>query len=49
MRASIYVNRPDGVMGHYGHSVYNIQRLYLDFLQALDMREDTLPGDATPP
>ena len=30
-----------------GHSVYNIQRLYLDFLQALDMREDTLPGDAT--
>jgi DNA helicase-2/ATP-dependent DNA helicase PcrA len=29
------------------HSVYNIQRLYLDFLDALDMREDTLPGDAT--
>jgi DNA helicase-2/ATP-dependent DNA helicase PcrA len=29
------------------HSVYNIQRLYLDFLQALDMREDTLPGDHT--
>ncbi len=29
------------------HSVYNIQRLYLDFLEALDMREDTLPGDAT--
>ncbi len=27
--------------------VYNIQRLYLDFLEALDMREDTLPGDAT--
>lgn len=27
------------------HSVYNIQRLYLDFLEALDMREDTLPGD----
>jgi DNA helicase-2/ATP-dependent DNA helicase PcrA len=32
---------------HKRHSVYNIQRLYLDFLQALDMREDTLPGDAT--
>jgi DNA helicase-2/ATP-dependent DNA helicase PcrA len=30
-----------------GHSVYNIQRLYLDFLEALGMREDTLPGDAT--
>jgi len=30
---------------HKRHSVYNIQRLYLDFLQALDMREDTLPGD----
>jgi DNA helicase II / ATP-dependent DNA helicase PcrA len=29
------------------HSVFNIQRLYLDFLEALDMREDTLPGDAT--
>lgn len=29
------------------HAVYNIQRLYLDFLEALDMREDTLPGDAT--
>jgi len=29
------------------HSVYNIQRLYLDFLEALNMREDTLPGDAT--
>ena len=29
------------------HSVYNIQRLYLDFLEALDMREDTLPGDST--
>ena len=28
------------------HSVYNIQRLYLDFLEALDMREDNLPGDA---
>jgi DNA helicase-2/ATP-dependent DNA helicase PcrA len=27
------------------HSVYNIQRLYLDFLEALDLREDTLPGD----
>ena len=32
---------------HKRHSVYNIQRLYLDFLEALDMREDTLPGDAT--
>ena len=32
---------------HKRHSVYNIQRLYLDFLQALNMREDTLPGDAT--
>jgi DNA helicase-2/ATP-dependent DNA helicase PcrA len=29
------------------HAVYNIQRLYLDFLEALDMREDALPGDAT--
>jgi DNA helicase-2/ATP-dependent DNA helicase PcrA len=29
------------------HSVYNIQRLYLDVLDALDMREETLPGDAT--
>lgn len=29
------------------HSVYNIQRLYLDFLEALDMREDSLPGDNT--
>jgi DNA helicase-2/ATP-dependent DNA helicase PcrA len=28
------------------HSVYNIQRLYLDFLEALDMREDSLPGDS---
>jgi DNA helicase-2/ATP-dependent DNA helicase PcrA len=27
------------------HSVYNIQRLYLNFLDALAMREDTLPGD----
>jgi DNA helicase-2/ATP-dependent DNA helicase PcrA len=26
------------------HSVYNIQRLYLDFLEALDMREDTVLG-----
>lgn len=26
------------------HAVYNIQRLYLDFLEALDMREDNLPG-----
>lgn len=29
------------------HSVYNIQRLYLDFLEALGMREDTLSGDET--
>jgi DNA helicase-2/ATP-dependent DNA helicase PcrA len=28
-------------------AVYNIQRLYLDFLEALDMREDNLAGDAT--
>src|SRR5688572_8313638 len=28
-------------------SVYNIQRLYLDFLQSLNMREDTLAGDPT--
>ncbi len=33
--------------GNNRHSVYNIQRLYLDFLQALEMREDALPGDAT--
>ena len=26
--------------------VYNIQRLYLDVLEALDLREDTVPGDA---
>src|SRR5437773_495678 len=32
---------------HKRYSVYNIQRLYLDFLQSLDMREDTLPGDPT--
>jgi DNA helicase-2/ATP-dependent DNA helicase PcrA len=32
---------------HKRHSVYNIQRLYLDFLAALDLREDTLPGDAS--
>lgn len=32
---------------HKRHSVYNIQRLYLNFLDALDMREDSLPGDAT--
>ena len=25
--------------------VYNIQRLYLDFLEALDLREETLPGE----
>lgn len=30
------------------HAVYsNIQRLYLDFLEALAVREETLPGDAT--
>lgn len=27
--------------------VYNIQRLYLDFLEGLEIREDTLPGDPT--
>ncbi|MGQ0467194.1 MAG: ATP-dependent helicase [Sporichthyaceae bacterium] len=27
--------------------VYNIQRLFLDFLEALDLREDTLPGEAS--
>lgn len=27
------------------HAFYNIQRVYLDFLEALDLREDTLPGD----
>jgi DNA helicase-2/ATP-dependent DNA helicase PcrA len=32
---------------HKRHSVYNIQRLYLDFLEGLDMREETLPGDRT--
>lgn len=32
---------------HERHSVYNIQRLYLVFLDALDIREDTLPGDAS--
>ena len=26
--------------------VYNIQRLYLEFLEALELREDTVPGDA---
>jgi DNA helicase-2/ATP-dependent DNA helicase PcrA len=29
------------------HSVYNIQRLYLDFLEATDLREETVPGDAS--
>jgi DNA helicase-2/ATP-dependent DNA helicase PcrA len=32
---------------HRRHAVYNIQRLYLDFLEALEMREDALPGDAS--
>ncbi|OBG96901.1 DNA helicase [Mycobacterium sp. E3251] len=32
---------------HKRHAVYNIQRLYLDFLEALGMRENALPGDAT--
>ncbi|MGE3344752.1 MAG: ATP-dependent helicase [Vicinamibacterales bacterium] len=32
---------------HRRHSVYNIQRLYLEFLEALGMREDTVLGDAT--
>lgn len=27
--------------------IYNIQRLYLDFLEALEMREESLPGDAS--
>lgn len=27
--------------------VYNIQRLYLEFLEALTLREDTVPGDAS--
>ncbi len=30
---------------HKRHAVYNIQRLYLDFLEALELREDALPGD----
>jgi DNA helicase II / ATP-dependent DNA helicase PcrA len=29
------------------HAVYNIQRLYLNFLEALTVREDALPGDPT--
>ncbi|HEX8159888.1 MAG TPA: 3'-5' exonuclease, partial [Solirubrobacteraceae bacterium] len=29
------------------HAVYNVQRLYLNFLEALKVREDTLPGDPT--
>jgi len=29
------------------HSVFNIQRVYLDFLEALGLREDTLAGDAS--
>ncbi|MBB5786381.1 UvrD-helicase domain-containing protein [Jiangella mangrovi] len=29
------------------HAVYNIQRLYLDFLEALDVREENLPGAPT--
>ena len=32
---------------HKRHAVYNIQRLYLDFLEALELREEALPGDAT--
>ncbi len=31
---------------HGRHSVFNIQRLYLNFLEALDMREDALAGGA---
>jgi DNA helicase-2/ATP-dependent DNA helicase PcrA len=31
---------------HKRHTVYNVQRLYLDFLEALEMREDELPGGA---
>lgn len=30
---------------HKRHSVYNLQRLYLDFLEALELREDALPGE----
>lgn len=29
------------------HSVFNIQRVYLDFLEALGLREDTVPGEAS--
>ncbi|HEX7917930.1 MAG TPA: 3'-5' exonuclease, partial [Gemmatimonadales bacterium] len=29
------------------YSVFNIQRVYLDFLEALGLREDTVPGDAS--
>jgi DNA helicase-2/ATP-dependent DNA helicase PcrA len=29
------------------HSVFNTQRVYLDFLEALGLREDTVPGDAS--
>lgn len=32
---------------HRRHAVYNIQRLYLDFLEALDLREETLAGGAS--
>jgi DNA helicase-2/ATP-dependent DNA helicase PcrA len=31
---------------HKRHAVYNIQRVYLEFLEALELREDALPGDA---
>jgi DNA helicase-2/ATP-dependent DNA helicase PcrA len=29
------------------HSVFNLQRVYLDFLEALGLREDTVPGDGS--
>jgi DNA helicase II / ATP-dependent DNA helicase PcrA len=28
------------------HAVYNLQRVYLDFLEALQLREETVPGGA---
>jgi DNA helicase-2/ATP-dependent DNA helicase PcrA len=31
---------------HKRHAVYNIQRVYLDFLEALELREESLTGDA---
>jgi DNA helicase-2/ATP-dependent DNA helicase PcrA len=39
----------DGRDFHQGSrwGIYNIQRLYLEFLEALEVREDTMPGDPT--